>query len=141
MYKHSWLLITWTLKKLNSIQTILDSIAEVFHRSLLSKIYKNSYLITPILFVLNNLSNNPLVHLQILSYWESTVHHRYFQNLTLLLLVYWCDDRTSTDSILKSTHSRDFQLKKNHWKFCTVEQKAIIYLIPWRNFEIKLKEV
>ena len=38
----------------------------------------------------------------------------------------------TTDSILKSTHSRDFQHKtqNNQWDVCTVEQKATIFLAP-----------
>ena len=39
---------------------------------------------------------------------------------------------------LKCTHSQDFQHKKSV-NFCTVEQKATIFLPHWSNFEIKLQ--
>ena len=44
----SWLLITWILKKSNSIQTLVEDIPEVklSHCSLLNKTYRNSYSIT-----------------------------------------------------------------------------------------------
>ena len=56
IYKHSWFSITWTLKKLNSTQTVIDDIPEVklSHWYLLSKTYRNSYLITQNLTALNN---------------------------------------------------------------------------------------
>ena len=49
-------LITWTLKKANSIQTFVEDIPEVklSHQSLLSKTYENSYSVTRALTILNN---------------------------------------------------------------------------------------
>ena len=78
IYKPSWLSITWALKKLNSTQTLSDNIPEIkfSHWSLLSKTYRNLYLITQTLIALNNFvfyRNNRLVLLQIFSYRLSIV--------------------------------------------------------------------
>ena len=56
IYKHSWLSITWALKKLNSTQTLSDNIPEIkfSHWSLLSKTYRNLYLIMQTPIALNN---------------------------------------------------------------------------------------
>ena len=44
-HKHSWLIIIWIFKKLNSIQTLVKNIPEIIlsHWSLLSKTYKKSH--------------------------------------------------------------------------------------------------
>ena len=79
IHKLSWLLITWILKKLNSIQTLVENIPEIklsHHWYLLSKTYKKSHSKTRTFIVLNKFvcyPNNRLVSLRILSYRESTV--------------------------------------------------------------------
>ena len=56
IHKHGWLSITWILKKLNSIQALLEDIPEIklFYWSFQSKTYRNSHLITRTLIFLNN---------------------------------------------------------------------------------------
>ena len=95
-----------------------------------------SHLITRILIAMNKFvfyRNNCLVPLRILSYQESTVATRisslssYIQNFIFFLL------GGNTNFILKFIHTvafQDFQQKHNQWNFCTVEQKAAIFLPP-----------
>ena len=52
----------------------------------------------------------------------------------------WSTDmiRNNTDSILKSTQSLILPSQNNiSGGLCMVEQKAIIFLLHWSNFEIK----
>ena len=55
IHKLSWLLITWILKKLNSIQTLVENIPEIklSHWYPLGKTYKKSHLKTGTPLVLN----------------------------------------------------------------------------------------
>ena len=78
IHKLSWLSITWILKKLSSIQTLVEDIPEITlsHWYLLSKTHKKSHSENWTIIVVNKFvcySNNRLIPLQILSYWESTV--------------------------------------------------------------------
>ena len=131
-----------TLDNLNTqkieLHTNSEDISEIKLTSLLP-FAQNSHLITWTLLVLNIFfyPNNRLAPYQILSYQELNVvapisswavHKMLFSFswLAILLII-----------ILKSTPSRDFQHKiGNQWDFCTVEQKATIFLLPWSNFEI-----
>ena len=133
-----------TLDNLNTqkveLHTNSEYISEIKITSLLPSA-QNSHLITWTLLVLNIFffldPNNCLAPYSILSYRElnvvapisSLAMHKIlfsFSWLAILLII-----------ILKSTPSRDFQHKiGNQWDFCTVEQKATIFLLPWSNFEI-----
>ena len=78
IYKLSWLSITWILKKLSSIQTVVEDIPEIklSHWYLLSKVYEKSHSKNWTLIVLKKFvcyPNNCFVPLWILSYRESAV--------------------------------------------------------------------
>ena len=78
IHKRSSLSITWILKKLSSIQTLVEDISEITlsHWYLLSKTYKKSHSKNRTLIVLKKFAcypNNHFVPLRILSYRESTV--------------------------------------------------------------------
>ena len=45
----------------------------------------------------------------------------------------------NTDSVLKSTHSQDFQQRSTSENLCTVEQKVTVFLPSWSNFEKNLQ--
>ena len=138
IHKLSWLLITWILKKLNSIQTLVENIPEIklSHWYLLSKTYKKSHLKTWTLIVLKTYvcySNNCLVPLRILSYQESTVVTLIsslmiykilfsFFWLSTIQILFW---NLLTVSTVKTSHkaiSEIFvQLRKKPPYFCPLE--------------------
>ena len=77
IHKLSWLLITWILKKWNSIQTLVENIPEIklSHWYLRSKTYKKLHSKTRTLTALNKFvcyPNNSLIPLRDSSYWDST---------------------------------------------------------------------
>ena len=112
-HKLSWLLITWMLKKLNSIQTLVEKIPEIklSHWYLRSKTYIKSYSKTRTLIPLNKFvcyPNNRLVLLRILSYRESSVVAP-ISSLIYKIFIFFHLAFDNTFSILKSTHSANCQ--------------------------------
>ena len=78
IHKLSWLSITWILKKLSSMQTLVEDIPEITlaHWYILSKTYKKSHSKSRTLIFMKKFvcyPNNRLVPLRILNYRESTV--------------------------------------------------------------------
>ena len=116
MHKHSWLSITRILKKLNSLQTIIEDIP--FRKPFIFPFRVK--VIEAIEFSLSwTLSvfhlNSYLAPFYILIYWESTVTVTHFfiriYNFVSFLAC-WCYNRNNADSFLKSTHRLYFQKKK-----------------------------
>ena len=127
----------------NELHTNSEDISEIKLISLLPSA-QNSHLIIWTLLVLNIFYLILIIALtldQILNYWELNVVGLIsslgmykilfsFSWLAILLIL-----------MLKSTSSRDFQHKiGNQWDFCTVEQKAAIFLLPWSNFETNFND-
>ena len=65
----------------------------------------------------------------------------FYKILKYYFLARSCDDRKNAGSILKFTHSLYLHNNINSGNCCTTEEKAIIFLIRWSNFEIKLQIV
>ena len=130
IHKQSWLLITWILKKSNSMQTLVEDIPKIkLSHWFLSKTYTfntwNSHCLEQILcFIL--IITLSLIRWFWLSYWETTVAAPNFSLAIYILFI-----SLGLDYRFTSTQN-------SQWDFCTVEQKATIFLLPWSNFEIKL---
>ena len=99
------------LKKLNSIQTLVEDILEIKLSHLLSKTYKKSNRKIQTLIVLNKFvyyPNNCLVRLRILSLLRVNCSCSHFFSNTWNF-IFFLLSFNNTDSILKSIHSVDCQ--------------------------------
>ena len=131
-------MITWILKKFNSIQTLVEGILEIKLSHLLSKIYRKSHPKTQTLIVLNKFvcyPNYRLIPVWILSYWESPVVApipSLIYNINKLRA--WIEYTTNLMITKKTT-----KIKKNKIQWAThVSTDYDIYLDCW-HFKLHLK--
>ena len=114
IHKHSWLSITWRLKKSNSIQILVEDISSLSQTFSTAPFEQNPYK-----FFLKA-QNLKLFDLKLFLSWPADVMIR-----------------TITDSILESTHSLHFQNKTISGSLCTAEQKATMFLPPLEEVILK----